>query len=178
MLCFENVNTCNLILPALWAKVVSNPKASKNLSWEGFTPPPTPSPGVWTTPAAGWNRLFSRFLAHPCALLFCIAFSMPSWIDFWSILPPKRTPKWSQNRSKIDPESNPTTIQPKKTKKHKNQQISESLIVQKCTNRRSETLVFYIFTYLVIGWPKRPRNEPKWTQNEAKIEPRWDQQTQ
>ena len=38
---------------------------------------------------------------------FCIVFSMPFWIDFWSILPPNMAPKIDQNRKKIDVRMHP-----------------------------------------------------------------------
>ena len=53
------------------------------------------------------DSFFSIFV-HPCALLFCIAFSMPCWIDFLSILPPNLAPKSVQIGGKT--QAKPTPI--------------------------------------------------------------------
>ena len=52
-------------------------------NWEGFTPPPTPSPGVWTRGVAGRNRILLRLLSHFYVILFWAFFWMPSGDPFF-----------------------------------------------------------------------------------------------
>ena len=77
-------------------------------SGRGLPLPPTPFPGVRAavprgagSGAAETQPLCSHFFAHPCALLFCIVFSMPSLIASGPILAPKIDQKSIQNRSKM-----------------------------------------------------------------------------
>ena len=52
---------------------------------------------VWISAGPGCNRLLLLCFVLPCAFLFCIASSMPSWIDFCRFW----VPTWLQNRPKI-----------------------------------------------------------------------------
>ena len=74
-----------------------------------------PSRPIWNQVGGGFgvrNRSTSVPRGSPTSIIFGSLF----WSILDPILLPKRSPKWNQNRSKIDPESNPTTIQPKRTK--------------------------------------------------------------
>ena len=69
---------------------------------EGFTPPPTPSPGLWTPGFAKGCYGLLQLFGYLDAIHFSIAFSMPSWVDLGSIFPPNLPPKIHQNPLKID----------------------------------------------------------------------------
>ena len=69
---------------------------------EGFTPPPTPSPGLWTPGAAKGCYGLLQLFGYLDAIHFSIAFSMPSWVDLGSIFPPNLSPKIHPKPLKID----------------------------------------------------------------------------
>ena len=72
---------------------------------EGFSPPPTSSPGLWTVVSRGVVATYIRLFRHPGHHHFFIIFSTPFHIDFHSILTPNLEGKPIKNRSKIDPKS-------------------------------------------------------------------------
>ena len=80
------------------------PHPSKSLE-EGFSPPPTSSPGLWTGVSRGPVTTYIRFCRHPGHHHFFIIFATPFYIDFCSMLAPKFVPKSLQNPLKIDPKS-------------------------------------------------------------------------
>ena len=72
-------------------------------SGERFTSPPTPSPWPRAGPGPHPRRLLERLVGHLGALLFCIVFSVPFWIDLGSISLPKLHTKTQQNLRKMMP---------------------------------------------------------------------------
>ena len=72
---------------------------------EGFSPPPTSSPGVWTGRSRAPVTTYIQFFRHPGHHHFFIIFPTPFYIDFCSILAPNLVPKSFQNPLKIDPKS-------------------------------------------------------------------------
>ena len=72
---------------------------------EGFSPPPTSSPGVWTGRSRAGVTTYIQFFRHPGHHHFFIIFPTPFYIDFCSILAPNLVPKSFQNPLKIDPKS-------------------------------------------------------------------------
>ena len=69
---------------------------------EGFSPPPTSSPGFWTGVAHAAITTYIQFVRHPGHHHFFIIFPTPFYIDFCSILAPNLAPKSLQNLLKID----------------------------------------------------------------------------
>ena len=86
------------------------------LNWPPYSPPLGPD---GPRGASGTGDFLPVWVLGACSgpVWKMFVFWRLSGTHFWSILPPKWSPKWNQNRRKIDPESNPTTIQPKRTKK-------------------------------------------------------------
>ena len=80
------------------------PHPSKSLE-EGFSPPPTSSPGLWTGRPRAAVTTYIRFCRHPGHHHFFIIFPTPFCIDFGSILAPNLAQKLLQNPLKIDPKS-------------------------------------------------------------------------
>jgi hypothetical protein len=68
---------------------------------EGFTPPPTSSPGLKTAPPNTAVATYIQLFRHSGHHRFFIIFSTRFYVDFGSIL----DPTWKQNRSKIDPKT-------------------------------------------------------------------------
>ena len=73
---------------------------------EGFSPPPTSSPGLKTVVPNRMSPPISDFFA----ILVIIIFSSFFQYHFTSILAPFWTPTWTQNRSKIHQKSIPRAI--------------------------------------------------------------------
>ena len=78
---------------------------------EGFSPPPPSSPGLWTVVSIGVVATYIRLFRHPGHHHFCIIFSTPFYIDFYSISAPNLEQKSIKNRSKIDSKSDLENIQ-------------------------------------------------------------------
>ena len=72
---------------------------------EGFSPPPTSSPGSKTVVPNSAVATYIQFFRHPGHHHFFIIFQTPFYIDFCSILAPNLVPKSFQNPLKIDPKS-------------------------------------------------------------------------
>ena len=78
---------------------------------EGFSPPPTSSPGLKTVVPNAAVATYIRFFRHPGHHHFFSIFPTPFYIDFCSILAPNLVPKLIQNAIKIDPKSDLENIQ-------------------------------------------------------------------
>ena len=85
-----------------WLRVVYWSHPFPSSLGEGFTPPPTPSPGPQTPRIPTPCYVLLRLFGHLDAIHFSFPFSMPSWIDLGSIFPPNLPPKIHQNPLKID----------------------------------------------------------------------------
>ena len=70
-------------------------------SGEGFTPPPTPSPGPQTRGVTGSWVVLLRLFGHLVALRFFDAVFERSWLDFASHLGSQNPPKSMKNRCQV-----------------------------------------------------------------------------
>ena len=100
--CFPKME---IIPPALWASgglefgcSLILPTPSPHPSEEGFTPPPSSSPGLGTGVPHAAVALYIRLFRHPGHHHFFILFLTSFFTDFGSILDPNLEPKWLQNR--------------------------------------------------------------------------------
>ena len=69
---------------------------------EGFNPPPTSSPGLWTGRPRAAITTYIQYVRHPGHHHFFIIFPTPFYLDVRSILAPNLAPKSLQNQLKID----------------------------------------------------------------------------
>ena len=67
---------------------------------EGFSPPPTSSPGLWTAVSRGAVTTYIRFFRHPDHYHFFVIFPIPFVSILASILGSKTLPKSTQHRKK------------------------------------------------------------------------------
>ena len=104
---------CKIVIipPALWASggfglACQHPSPNSFIQCflleEGFSPPPTSSPGLWTGRSRGLVTTYIQFFRHPGHHHFFIIFPTPFYIDSCSILAPNLLPKSLQNPVKID----------------------------------------------------------------------------
>ena len=93
------------------AFIPSTPTILCTVLEEGFSPPPTSSPGLKTVVPNPIVATYIRFFRHPGHHHFFIIFSIPFYVDFGSILDPNLDPKSPQNPLKINPKSDLENIQ-------------------------------------------------------------------
>ena len=82
--------------------IPSTPTILYTVLEEGFSPPPTSSPGLKTVVPNALVATYIRFFRHPGHHHFFIIFPTPFYIDSCSILAPNLRPKSLQNPLKLD----------------------------------------------------------------------------